>query len=214
MKLVGTLTSPFVRKVRVVLAEKRIDYEFEVDIPWNEETRVDHFNPLGKVPVLVLDDNEPLFDSRVIVEYLDTLTPVARLIPEFARDRVQVKRLEALSDGICDAVALAVLERRRPAEKQSEEWVARQMKKADRGLQFLARELGEKSWCMGDVFSLADIALGCCLGYLDLRIPEHAWREDYPNLAKLEEKLMKRTGFSDSVPQDPITPPPRQTRLS
>lgn len=214
MKLVGTLTSPFVRKVRIVLSEKRIDYEFEIDIPWSEDTRVAHYNPLGKVPVLILDDNEPLFDSRVIVDYLDTLTPVARLIPEIARSRVHVKRLEALADGICDAAALAVMETRRPSDKQSEEWISRQKKKVSQGLQFLALELGEKPWCMGESFTLADIAVGCCLGYLDLRSPEIDWREDYPNLAKLEEKLMKRTGFSDTVPQDTITPPPRQTRLS
>ncbi|HQT25799.1 MAG TPA: glutathione S-transferase [Burkholderiales bacterium] len=202
MKLIGTLTSPFVRKVRIVLSEKRIDYEFEIDIPWNEETRVGNANPLGKVPVLILDDGEALFDSRVIVAYLDTLTPVARLIPDIARSRVQVKRLEALADGICDAAALIVLERRRPPEKQSAEWILRQKKKVDQGLQLLALELGEKSWCMGDAFSLADIAVGCCLGYLDLRFPDIGWRESYPNLSRLEEKLMKRTGFSDTVPRD------------
>ncbi len=201
MKLVGTLTSPYVRKVRIVLAEKRIDHEFAIDIPWNEDTHVGQINPLGKVPVLILDDGEALFDSRVIVEYLDTLTPVARLIPEIARSRLQVKRFEALSDGICDAAALAVLEMRRPLEKQSAEWVERQKKKVNQGLQFLALELGEKSWCMGDVFSLADIAAGCCLGYLDLRFPETAWRESYPNLARLVEKLMKRTSYSDTIPR-------------
>lgn len=213
MKLIGTLTSPFVRKVRIVLVEKRIDYEFEIDIPWNEGTQVGHFNPLGKVPVLVLDDGEAVFDSRVIVEYLDTLTPVARLIPDIPRAKLQVKRLEALADGICDAAALVVMEKRRPLEKQSEEWVARQHKKVAHGLQLLALELGEKNWFVGESFSLADIAAGCALGYLDLRFPESQWREDYPNLAKLKEKLLKRTGFADTIPQE-ITPPPRQTRLS
>ena len=200
MKLVGTLTSPYVRKVRIVLAEKRIDCEFSIDIPWEEGTQVGNINPLGKVPVLVLDDGEALFDSRVIVEYLDTLTPVARLIPENPRSRLHVKRFEALSDGICDAAALAVVESRRPIEKQSEEWVERQKKKVEQGLKFLALELAEKPWCMGDAFSLADIAAGCCLGYLDLRFPDLAWREMYPNLAKLSDKLMKRTSFSDTVP--------------
>lgn len=202
MKLVGTLTSPFVRKVRIVLAEKRLDHEFEIDIPWNEGTRVGHFNPLGKVPVLILDDGDALFDSRVIVEYLDTLTPVARLIPEIARARVQVKRWEALSDGICDAAALAVAESRRPAEKQSGDWIERQQKKVRHGVQALALELSEKPWCVGDAYSLADIAVGCALGYLGLRFPDIPWREDYPNLARLEEKLMKRTTFSDTIPRE------------
>lgn len=213
MKLIGTLTSPFVRKVRIVLFEKRIDCDFEIDIPWNEDTHVGHFNPLGKVPVLLLEDGEALFDSRVIVEYLDTLTPVARLIPEDSRSRIMAKRFEALADGICDAAALAVMEGRRPVGKQSEEWIARQKKKLHQGLQMLALELGEKHWFVADSYSLADIAAGCCLGYLDLRYPELTWRDDYPNLARLDERLLKRTSFSDTIPQD-ITPPPRQTRLS
>ncbi|MBY0579874.1 MAG: glutathione S-transferase [Burkholderiales bacterium] len=202
MKLLGSLTSPFVRKVRIVLAEKRVDHEFAIDSPWLEGTQVGHFNPLGKVPVLVLDDGDSLFDSRVIVEYLDTLTPVARLIPELARARIQVKRWEALADGICDAAALAVMEKRRPEEKQSGDWIERQKKKIDHGLQFLALELGEKPWCVADTYSLADIAVGCCLGYLGFRYPEMSWREDYPNLSKLDEKLMKRTAFSDTLPRE------------
>jgi glutathione S-transferase len=214
MKLIGSLTSPFVRKVRIVLSEKRIECDFEIDIPWSEDTRVGHYNPLGKVPVLLLDDNESLYDSRVIVEYLDTLTPVARLLPEDSRSRIMVKKLEALSDGICDAAALAVMEGRRPLEQQSGEWVARQKNKVRMGLHALAMDLGENHWLVGESYSLADIAAGCCLGYLNFRYPELAWREDYPNLARYDERLLKRTGFADTLPQDAITPPPRQTRLS
>lgn len=202
MKLVGSLTSPFVRKVRIVLAEKRIDHEFEIDIPWNAETRVGQINPLGKVPVLVLDDGESLFDSRVIVEYLDTLTPVARLIPDIARSRAMVKRWEALADGICDAAVLIMLESRRPAKKQSADLVKRQQGKITQGLQMQSAELGEKPWCAGDAYSLADIATGCCLGYLDFRFPKLAWRDKFPNLLRLEEKLMKKTMFSDTAHRD------------
>ncbi len=201
MKLVGTLTSPFVRKVRIVLAEKRIECEFEIDIPWNEDTHVGHFNPLGKVPVLVLDDEETLFDSRVIVEYLDTVTPVSRLIPDLSRTRIQVKRWEALADGTCDAAAAIFLERKRPIDKQSGEWMERQKRKIDQALNAMAIELGERHWCVGDAYSLADIAVGCCLGYLDFRFSEIKWRDDYPNLGRLHDKLMKRTGFADTVPQ-------------
>lgn len=214
MKLIGTLTSPFVRKVRIVLSEKRIDCDFEIDIPWTENTQVGHYNPLGKVPVLLLDDGESLYDSRVIVEYLDMLTPVARLLPEDSRSRIMVKKLEALADGICDAAALAVMEGRRPPEQQSVEWIARQKKKVSVGLQVLALELGEKHWLVDEAYSLADIAAGCCLGYLSFRYPELSWRADYPNLARYEERLLKRTGFADTIPQDTITPPPKQTRLS
>ena len=119
MKLVGSPTSPYVRKVRIVLAEKHIDYDFEVDIPWNADSHVPDYNPLGKVPVLIMDDGATLFDSRVIVEYLDNVSPVSRLIPEPNRHRITVKRWEALADGISDAAATIFLERKRPAAQQS-----------------------------------------------------------------------------------------------
>src|SRR5438105_2870874 len=114
MKLLASLTSPFARKVRIVLAEKKIDYDLEQDNPWNAETAVPQYNPLGKIPVLELDDGTALYDSSVIVDYLDTVTPVGRLIPETTRQRVLVKRWEALADGICEAAATIFLERKRP----------------------------------------------------------------------------------------------------
>lgn len=200
MKLIGSLTSPYVRKVRVVMAEKRIEYELVVDVPWNADTHVPEFNPLGKVPTLVMDDGGSLFDSRVIVEYLDTLTPVARLIPENARQRAQVKRWEALADGACDAAAAVFLERKRPEANQSAEWIARQEGKIKLALEAMAEELGEKVWCAGETYSLADIAVGCALGYMDLRFPKLDWRETHPNLGKLADKLWQRQGFKDTVP--------------
>src|SRR5687767_6743179 len=130
MKLIGSPTSPYVRKVRIVLAEKRIEYEFQVDMPFSVDTQVPQYNPLGKVPVLVMDDGTALFDSRVIVDYLDTTTPVTRLIPEANRQKIQVKRWEALADGLCDAAALIVLEKRRSNEaQQSSDWMERQRAK-------------------------------------------------------------------------------------
>ena len=125
MKLIGALSSPYSRKVRIVLAEKHIDYDLVVDNPRDTATRVPDFNPLGKIPVLVLDDEIALFDSRVIVEYLDSASPVGRLIPDDTRQRIQVRRWEALADGCMDAVVSIVYEKRRPAEQQSAEWVAR-----------------------------------------------------------------------------------------
>ncbi|HMK14662.1 MAG TPA: glutathione S-transferase [Burkholderiales bacterium] len=200
MKLIGSLTSPYVRKVRVVLAEKRIDYEMQVDLPWNEDTKVPEHNPLGKVPVLLLDDGTSLFDSRVIVEHLDTITPLGRLIPEGNRERTLVKRWEALADGISDAAAATVIETRRPAKLQSKDWIARQRGKIDKGLKAISIELGEKSWCSGDAYNLSDIAVGCALGFLDLRLPDINWRASYPNLEKLYAKLMQRASFKDTVP--------------
>ena len=200
LKLIGSITSPYVRKVRIVMAEKRIDYEFVVDLPWEPGTHVPDYNPLGKVPVLVMDDSGTLFDSRVIAEYLDTVTPLSRLIPDDNRPRILVKRWEALADGIHDAAAAIVLEIRRPQQQQSVDWVARQQAKVERGLKAIADDLGDKVWCNGDSYSLADIAVGCTLGYLDLRFPQLNWRDLYSNLAKLEEKLAKRPSFKDTVP--------------
>lgn len=201
MKLIGSLTSPFVRKVRVVLAEKKIDYEFEIDSPWSPDSHIPDINPLGKIPVLVLDDNSPLFDSRVIVEHIDNVTPNAKLFPVPNRERTEVKRWEALADGISDAAAAAFLEARRPAGERSSTWIERQNDKIVRGLRFMAAELGEQPYCMGTHLSLADIAVGAALGYLVFRFPEIEWREQYPNLARLYDKLMQRPSFADTVPQ-------------
>jgi glutathione S-transferase len=200
MKLIASLTSPFARKVRIVLAEKRIDCELMIDVPWNADTKVPEYNPLGKVPVLVMDDGGTLFDSRVIVEYLDTLTPVSRLIPDENRPRIQVKRWEALADGLCDAAASVFLERKRAEAQQSQDWLVRQEGKVMKSLEFMSEELGEKVWCTGDSYNLADIATGVALGYLAFRFPEIKWREAHPNLAKLADKLAARQSFKDTVP--------------
>jgi len=200
MRLIGTPTSPATRKVRIVLAEKRIDYDFVVDNPNAAETRVADYNPLGKVPVLVLDDETTLFDSRVIVEYLDSASPVARLIPEDTRRRIQIRRWEALADGCTDAAIAIVYERRRPADKQFADAIARQQGKVDRALKAIAEELGDKTWCSGDHYSLSDIAVGCALGFLDLRLSDIGWRKLYPNLVKLADKLAQRPAFHDTEP--------------
>jgi glutathione S-transferase len=200
MKLIGTPTSPYTRKARVVLTEKRIEYDFIVDPPFEAGTQVASHNPLGKVPVLVLDDNTTIFDSRVIAEYLDNASPVTRLIPDETRHRIQVRRWEALADGCTDAVVAIVMEKRRPREFQYGEWIARQQGKIDRALDSMASELGQRSYCCGEFFNLSDIAVGCCLGFIDLRLPDLKWRQGYPNLAKLSEKLAHRTSFRDTVP--------------
>lgn len=200
MRLVGSLTSPYVRKTRIVLAEKRIGYDFEIDTPWNPDSHVPDANPLGKVPVLILEDGTTLFDSRVIVEYLDSVSPVSRLIPDSNRHRLLVKRWEALADGICDAAALVFLERKRPEIQQSHDWILRQQKKVAQGLEEAAKELAEKHWCDGNAYTLADIALGCALGYLTFRFPEVEWRSPFPNLAALADKLEKRPSFLDTIP--------------
>jgi glutathione S-transferase len=201
MKLIGSNTSPYVRKVRVVMAEKKLDYSFELDNVWSAETQVHRSNPLGKVPCLVMEDGSALFDSRVIAEYLDTLTPVCKLLPPNGRDRADVKVWEALANGVLDAAILVRLEKTlRPPEQQSPQWIARQLGKVHAGLAVMSDKLGEQVFCMGKSYTLADVAVGCALGWLSFRFPEIGWRGDYPNLAKLLDKLGERASFKDTAP--------------
>lgn len=206
MKLIGSLASPFVRKVRVVMAEKKLDYTLELTNILAPDSPVQSINPLGKIPCLVMEDGAPLFDSHVIVEYLDTLTPVCKLIPPNGRERAEVKCWEALADGVLDAALLVYLERlMRPAELHYQPWIERQMGKVQAGLKLMSNNLGETPFCTGIHYSLADVAVGCALGWLSFRFPEISWRTDYPNLAKLYDKLSERPSFKDSVPQLPPT---------
>jgi glutathione S-transferase len=202
MKLIGSLTSPYVRKVRIVMAEKKLDYHFALEDVWASEAIVKS-NPLGKVPCLEMEGGEAVFDSRVIVEYLDTLSPVGRLIPERGRERTEVRTWEALGDGMLDASVLARLEQTWPGRSQAERsaaWIDRQMGKVHAALKSMSQGLGEKPWCTGIHFSLADIAVGCALGYLDYRFSHVGWRSDYPNLARLHAKLASRQSFIDTAP--------------
>jgi glutathione S-transferase len=200
LTLLATTTSPYARKVRIALAEKKFEYQMKDLSPWTSDNPLHAFNPLGKVPVLVLDDGTHLYDSRVIVEYLDTVSPVSRLIPEPSRQRIAVRRWEALADGVCDAAIAIVLEGRRPVKQQSKDWVDRQRRKVEAGVAELSRELGEKTWCNGEGYTLADIAAGCALGYLKFREAEIAYAHDFANLRKLAERLAKRAAFAETVP--------------
>ncbi len=203
MKLLGSTSSPYVRKVRVVMAEKKLDYTFVTEDVWAAETTIADANPLGKVPCLVMEGAEALFDSRVIVEYLDTLSPVGKLIPAVGRERAEIKTWEALADGLLDAAILARLEATwggRTKAQRSQNWVDRQMRKVDDALKAMSRGLGEKPFCAGIHLSLGDIAVGCAVGYLDFRFPQINWRTEYPNLDRLHDKLMQRPSFADTVP--------------
>jgi len=201
IRLLGSLTSPYVRKVRIVMAEKRIDYHLEIEDVWSPDTRIREANPLGKVPCLIMEDGGAVFDSRVIVEYLDGMTPVAKLIPPSGRARAEVRTWEALGDGVADAAILARLEQtQRPATEQNAAWIERQMGKVHAAVAAMSSGLGDKPWCNGQTYSLADIAVGCALGYLDFRFGSIDWRRQYPNLARLAEKLAARPSFAETRP--------------
>ncbi|WP_398498057.1 glutathione S-transferase N-terminal domain-containing protein [Variovorax sp.] len=203
MKLIGSAASPYVRKVRVVLAEKRLDYQFVIEDVWSPDTTIAHSNPLGKVPCLIMEGGEAMFDSRVIVEYIDTLSPVGKLIPQQSRERAEVKTWEALADGVMDAGVLWRLERTwsgRADGERSEAWIDRQRAKVEAGVAAMAKGLGDKPFCSGIHLSLSDIAVGCTLGWLNLRFPEIEWRAEHANLAKLYDKLMQRPSFIDTQP--------------
>ena len=201
MKLLGSVPSPFTRKVRIVLAEKRVECAFELVEVMAADTPVPRHNPLGKVPVLVLDDGATLYDSRVIAEFLDGVSPMGRLIPEDSRGRIAVRRWEALADGVIDAGILIRYERAREANLQSEAWIERQNGKLERGLAEMAKDLGDKSWCHGNGLTLADIAFGCTLGWLAFRFTALDWRGQYPNLARHFDKLSERPSFAETVPK-------------
>ena len=191
------------RKVRVVMAEKKLDYQFVPEDVWSADTAIAQANPLGKVPCLVMEGAEALFDSRVIVEYLDTLSPVGKLIPTVGRERAEVKTWEALADGVMDAAILARLESHWPGrtpEQRSPAWIARQMDKVQAAIKAMGKGLGDKAYCAGIHLSLADVAVGCALGYLDFRFPSLDWRGEHPNLQRLHDKLMQRQSFIDTQP--------------
>jgi glutathione S-transferase len=203
LKLIGTNTSPYVRKVRVVMAEKKLEFNYVLEDVSAPDSKITQYNPLGKVPCLVLEGGEAIFDSRVIVEYLDNLSPVGKLIPPSGRERAEVKTWEALADGLLDAALLVRMEMTWPgrsAEQRSQAWIDKQMGKIHSALNALSHGLSDKPFCAGIHLSLADIAVGAALGYLDFRFANLNWRDAHPNLAKLQEKLLQRPSFQQTVP--------------
>lgn len=203
MKLIGSTASPYVRKVRVVLAEKKLDYQLVLENVWADDTTISATNPLGKVPCLVMEGGDVIYDSRAIVEYLDTLSPVGRLIPASGRERADVRTWEALADGVLDAAILARLEATwagRAEGERSQAWIDRQLGKVHDGLKAMSLGLGDRAFCHGIHLGLADIAVGCALGWLEFRFPEIAWRNEYPNLGKLLDKLSQRPSFAETKP--------------
>ncbi|MCI3203806.1 MULTISPECIES: glutathione S-transferase N-terminal domain-containing protein [Pandoraea] len=214
MKLIGALASPYVRKVRIVLAEKKLDYKLELENVWADDTRIQESNPIGKVPCLVMEDGEAVFDSRVICEYLDTLSPVGKLIPPSGRERAEVRCWEALADGVTDAAVQIRVECMYHDEaSRSQKFIDRQLGKIRESLRAMARGLDERQWCAGNRLTLADVAVVCSLGYLDFRYPEIDWRDTHPNLARHFERMSARPSVADTVPTNAAPAPVTATAL-
>jgi len=198
MKILGHDGSPYVRKVRIVLEEKRIPYEYVLAKPSAPDSPVPEYNPLSKIPVLVTDQGKGIYDSAVIVDYLDALVPEPRLIPQELEPRVEVKRWEALGDGITDAVVAVSHDY---DKVQTAQWHDKQRLKIDRGLAEISKVLGEREFCFGNRFSLADIAAGYAFGYLDQMLNDIDWRKTHANIARLAERLATRDSFRKTLPK-------------
>ncbi len=197
MKLYGSLTSPYVRKCRVLLKEKTLACEFVQADAGGPGSPVPALNPLGKVPVLERDDGSALFDSPVILEYLDSLKPPALLAPS-GEERWLMLRWQALADGILDATVTRLLEKRRPAEQQSAEGIKRQEEKIARALAFAEQHAGG-AYLMQDRFTAVDVCLGVALEYVDFRYA-HDWRAQHPKLARWLAGISVRASFTETVP--------------
>jgi glutathione S-transferase len=200
MKLLSATPSPYARKVRIALHEKGIPFELLTEVPWNTDASAPRYNPLGKIPVLILDDGETVYESTLILDYLELVHPQPPLLPEDPAGIIAAKRLEVLADGACDAVVLTFIERQREPAKQSVEWMERQVRKVQAAVDEVARRVRpDSAFATGQAFGLGDIAVGSMLGYLDLRFPEIDWRR-HRHLVALFERLSQRESFRLTVP--------------
>ena len=199
-RLISATPSPYARKVRIQLAEKNIPFELVTEVPWDNDTRTPQFNPLEKLPILICDNGETVYESRFVNEWVEMQHPEPPLVPEDKEGLLLSKRFEVLADGICDACVLVFWERARPEAARSDEWTARQLRKRDGGLAEISRLVGDNAYCVGERLTLADIAVGSLLGWLNVRMSEFDWRRKYPNLARLQDRLERRPSFASTVP--------------
>ncbi len=198
MRLISAKPSPYARKVRIALAEKDIPFELTTEVPWDGDTSLPTYNPLEKLPVLIPEDEEPVYESRFILEWLEVRHPRPSLLPVDADAILEARRIEVIADGICDATVLIFFERQR--HRPSAPWLARQRRKIDGGVAALATRCAGRRFAIGDAFGLADIAAGCALGYLAVRFPEKDWRAEHPELATYAKGLFARPSFATTEP--------------
>lgn len=183
-----------------MLLEKRVEHEIELVNLW-EPNELHHVNPLGKVPALQLDDGRVLISSPLLAEFVDSRYPSPRLIPEDFEARIEVRSWEALADGSMDAVSATLYEMRfHDDAKRSEAWLDRQRKKFETGFKTLEAMLGGRQWCVGDAMSLADVAVACHLGFINLRVPQYFPQDEYPGLSRLWRNMEERDSFKRTAP--------------
>ena len=206
LTLISATPSPYARKVRVALAEKGIPFKLQTEVPWDSTTQTPQYNPLEKLPVLILEDGKTaVYESHYIMEWIEAKYPDHPLLPpqDKVDERLFARQVEVVTDGICDALVLAFFEKMREENKQSKPWIERQMRKVDGGLAALAtwvEEQGEGKYLTAGEFGQADIAVGCVCGYLAVRWPSHDWQQKHPKLKKYWERLEERQSFKDTVP--------------
>lgn len=198
-QLISATPSPYARKVRIALAEKGLPFELLTEVPWDSTTTTPRYNPLEKLPILLLGDGSSVYESSYILQYLELKHPQVPLVPKDIDGHLAARKLEVLCDGVCDAVVLSLFEKMR-ADGGSPEWLARQRRKIEGGMAEMARLVGQRQWAVGESFSLGDIAVGTAAGYVSLRYPDLAWRTLHPDLAVLCERLVQRKSFTDSIP--------------
>ena len=207
MKLIIAAPSPYARKARISLHEKQIKHEVIIDFPWSKNTLTKAKNPLGKVPILITGDNQYIFDSKVIIRYLDQLKPTPKLYPDDPKNHLSAMTIETVADGICDAVVLISLERVRIDNLISKQWIERQEKKITDGLKYLSTELGSKTYFGDNYFNIADISAFTCLEYVDIRFNDFDWRKNFPNLNAYWLFHKPRDSFVISQPTDQTIDP-------
>jgi glutathione S-transferase len=200
LKLISATPSPYARKVRIALAEKGLPFELMTEVPWNRTTSTPKYNPLEKLPVLILEDGSSVYESSFILQYLELKYPQTPLLPGDVDGKIAARRLEVLCDGICDAVVLSFFEKMRSEDARSQHWLDRQRRKIDGGVREMARLVGDRTFAVGDEFGLGDIAVGTALGYLRVRFPEFDWRSQYPNLVAFSARVEMRPSFANTVP--------------
>ncbi len=198
-RLISATPSPYARKVRIALAEKGLPFELLTEVPWDSSTSTPRYNPLEKLPILLLDDGTSVYESSYILQYLELKHPQVPLVPKDIDGHLAARKLEVLCDGVCDAVVLSLFEKMRAASA-SPEWLARQRRKIVGGIAELARLVGQRQWAVGEAFSLGDIAVGTATGYVSLRYPDFQWRTPHPDLALFSDRLAQRQSFKDSMP--------------